>query len=248
MAHYRPETSLLNHIFIPFQVSPVEFEQNSSFFTLESNELGIPSIISLTTIEGNNYIPYIDLSKFDGEREQWYWEDAYGLFFKMIPDGDLEFRSSIYNGSEILQGVSVSYTHDLVGRTYSYDDTKKKDKLSYTFNNEVLSFWQFAPIIITMEGVRLIDRTNYASSSAPVLTEVNTTENREFYYSFRQNKIITNQNLAGVRPEDIKIKFYTVPNEVSFKCRMAANNGATPFYTPTVDWYIAKLNGQSFRG
>ena len=104
-------------------------------------------------------------------------------------------------------------------------------------------------MMVAVQNTPLTDITNYSNPNVkPKLNTVDPVVNKEFYYDFDQNKIITNQNLDAYAPIDVLVGFYTTIDDVSVKCRLAANEKSVSNVTPVIDYYIVKLSGQDLRG
>jgi hypothetical protein len=118
-------------------------------------------------------------------------------------------------------------------------------RLYFTVDTE--NFYRYDPIQLTINGERVSDITDYDGLSQPALNDIKIDTNKEFYYNFIDNKIYTNQNMAGVQKESIEIKFFVNINSVSVLNKMATNISTQSSFTPSIDYYIVKLNGQNFR-
>lgn len=253
MAQFIPETSLLDHIYIPFYRPPVKRVENcGNFFTyLEADVNGVTSIINLVTdtVEDgiSPVVPFIDIGKFDSETKDWSWVDGSGFPYRIQ-------RNSTDDGW-VLKALwpinHVGIELDIDPTILTYDEEGKELGFYSTATNGSLEdrMYPSNPIMVTIEGKILQDKTVYGSENLTTgLTELNTNLNPEFYYNPINNKIYTNQNLLGVNPRNIKIYFYDSINNVSVKARLSTNSGGSSYYTPIVDYYIVKLNGQFLRG
>jgi len=246
-----PETSLPNSLYVPFYVPSNRKVTTISEFALESNAQGLQSIINLMDTGGKKIVPFFDLSKYDGERQQWMWEDADGLFYKLIYYEDQEFQylSSdpydiyIFSCVDLDRDIPIQIFQPEVYNNTAYANFNKRQYV--TWNSE--NFYKYDPIQIIINGQRLTDITDYNGLSQVPLNDIQTNSNREFYYNFIDNKIYTNQNMAGVQPNSVEIKFFTTVNTVQVMNKMATNIGTDSTYTPAIDYYIVKLNGQNFR-
>lgn len=257
MNQFIPESSLLNHIYIPFYNPPAKRVENcSDFFTyIEPDSRGIMSVINLITDSDQGraepVVPFIDLGKFDTETKEWFWMDDSGFPYRI-------YENSESNGWVLRPQWPINY----VGSELSFDpdiliygaDGRELgfySEASITQNDETVTVRMYPgnPVMMTIDGVVLKDKTIYGNDSLTTgLTSLNSERNPEFYFDSINNKIHTNQNLVGFDPRNIKIYFYESIKEVSVKARLNANAGGTAYYSPTVDYYIVKLNGQYLRG
>jgi hypothetical protein len=259
---FNPSSVLANSIFVPFYFPSNRVSTTISQFKIESTNSGLKSIINLVNSDNNAVIPYFDFSKYDGERQMWYWEDEDGLFYRLIAKGDREYDTliakllisspseetyiSTYN--YVLDGVDIN---KIVGiesiNTQVYNNTTSQlDKRLY-ISKGLYYFYKYDPIQININGKRITDITAYNGLNQTNLNNIKTDVNMEFYYSFNDNKLYTNQNLTSVLESDVSIKFYTNINSVNVINRMNTNVSTNAKYTPTIDYFIVKLNGQNFR-
>lgn len=241
---------LLNNSYIPFYINPEKKVYNcaTDFTQFEIGNNGLTSVISLVNTEGNSIIPFIDLSKYDSETKDWFWYD----------NNNFPLRLSYYNGEE----WNLNYIWNFVqnyNRTYSFNPKVLSNggesgfySTSYYYIEDAIYYKDVfigSPIIMTINEEIVYDKTIYSSNDVdPNLTILNSTNNKEFYYNPDTNKVYTNQNLTGSDPAQIKLYFKTLPNNVSVKCRMMGNYGDNSYLTPTVDYYLIKLNGQYLKG
>jgi hypothetical protein len=193
-------------------------------------------------------VPFIDIGKFDPETKDWYWMDASGFPYRIFWDNT---RDEWYlNAQWPINHIGDDLYFD--PETLNYQETGRElgfYSTATTGNASEFFMYSARPIQITIEGKRLRDTTIYGSENITTgLTQLNTELNPEFYYDSTVNKIYTNQNLIGVDPVNIKVYFYDSADSVSVKCRMSANSGGDAYYTPIVDYYVVKLNGQFLRG
>lgn len=251
---YIPDTLLLNHVYVPFFSNPIKkiYTCDKDFVQLESGPNGVVSIIPLVkTVDGNEepVVPFIDLTRYDVETKDWFWYDSDNFPFRISYNNGYDWNlNSIWNfgqyyGHTLTFNPKRLYNGGLESGFYSevtkYDGEESADIRVYTG----------APIILTINENIVTDKTNYDGTIInPVLTQMNVEINKEFYYDINTNKIYTNQNLAGINPSQIKIYFETIPNSISVKCRMKGNMGEDLYTTPTIDYYVVKLNGQYLKG
>jgi len=249
-----PNTILLNNIYIPFFTNSVKkvFNCLNDFDQLEIGFNGVTSTISLSKQNEEEYqqiIPFINMSKYDAETKDWFWYDTNNFPFRLeYIDGTSWKLNSVWEFGEY-------YGHNL-----SFNPKKLcNGSIESGFYSELtgyddeaflgVKFYSGRPIMITINEKILTDVTQYGNTeNIPTLTQLNTETNKEFYFDPDTNKIYTNQNLLGVDPAQIKIYFETIPNSISVKCRMMSNYGENSYSTPTVDYYLVKLNGQYLRG
>lgn len=250
MAQFLPESSLLDHIYIPFFRDPVKRVENcSNFFThLEPDANGIFSIINLITdVEDGgteSVVPFIDIGKFDPETKDWFWFDGSGYPYR------IKQSSTVEDGWALEAQWPLGYFGtDLEFDPFVLDYAKDGKELGfYSLANSDIRVFSGSPIFVTIEGKILSDKTVYGNENITTgLTSLNSEVNPEFYYDSITNKIYTNQNLLGVEPQNIKVYFYKSENTVSVKARLSSNAGGPASYTPIVDYYIVKLNGQYLR-
>lgn len=253
---FLPETSLPGSVYIPFYSVPTRRIGTVSDFQIESNAQGLQSIINLMSNQLSIF-PFFDISKYDGERRGWLWEDANGLFFKLLPKGDKEFDSIItaLGWSDnpipinyILSGVDISRSVPISDLFLSISDDSSNSNF---FKRRYVSlfgeaFYRYDPIQVVINGIPLIDKTDYSGLGQSVLSDTKTDINAEFYYNFKENKIYTNQNMAGVQANSVIVKFFININTVSILNNMSTNVSTNAPYTPVVDYYILKLNGQNY--
>ena len=251
--NYIPDTLLLNHAYIPFFVSPIKkvFDCYKDFNALEVGSNGLLSVIPLSSNindQVEQIIPFIDMKKYDSETKDWFWYDSDNFPLRIYKLNDDWVLKPIY---EFANNYNHKYTFDpkkLINdwNQSGFYSTIIKDNDT---SSQGINVYTGQPIILTIKENIVTDKTIYGeSNTTPILTEFNTNSNQEFYYDFNSNKIITNQNLAGIDSSQIKIYFDIIPNSISVKCRMKSNLGENNFSTPTVDYYIIKLNGQYLRG
>jgi hypothetical protein len=251
--NYLPESVLLNHVFIPFYQLPVKqiFNCSEHFKALEIGPNGLTSVINLSieNTDGNNELifPFINLSKFDTETKEWFWYDDQGFPYRIYRTNDAEWAVSPM--------WDFGNYYDFLEKAFDPTDLLREEggkELGFYANTfarpDSIKMYTGAPIIITINGEILADKTVYGQQTDYNLTSLMPEQNKEFYYDPSSNRIYTNQNLNEFDAKQIKIYCYTVSKEVSIKCRMKANQGKDAYMTPTVDYFITKLNGQYLRG
>lgn len=257
MVQFIPESSLLNHVYTPFYSPPIKRVENcADFFTyLEPDSNGITSIINLITDtrQGRTepVVPFIDIGKFDPETRDWYWVDASGFPYRIYKnsDSDAWFLRPQWPINYI--GSELEFDPDILLYSEEGRELGFYSEASFFNNNDTTSVRMYSsnPVMITIEGSILSDKTVYGNESVTTgLTSLNPGRNPEFYFDSINNKIYTNQNLLGFDPKHIKVYFYESIGEVRVKARLSSNSGGTAYYSPTVDYYIIKLNGQYLRG
>lgn len=250
MDRFIPETTLLDNIYIPFYRSPEKRVKNcADYFThFETDNNGVTSIINLVTDTDDDpmhpVVPFIDIGNFDTETKDWYYLDASGYPYRI-------FASDTSDTGWVLRALwPINYIDkdldidpNIVG--YKSDGRGLGFYSNATLDGEDISMYTAAPIMVTIDGKALIDKTIYGDRDITTgLTDSNVELNPEFYYDYINNKIHTNQNLLAFDPKHIKVYFYESLNEVSIKARLSSNSGSDAYQTPVVDYYIAKLNGQ----
>lgn len=252
MDAYIPDSILLNNIYIPFYVPPTKKIYNAKdHFTLELDSNGIYSIINLT-----NNVPYIDYSRIDNETKDWFWYTSEGFPFRIERNSDgIRWQlTSIYNIGDY-STVKLIFNPKI----QSYDSYGKELGFYSVVSSQIdslgvetaldINVYNGKQIIFEIAGNILTDQTNYFNiQEESTLTNLNPDINKEYYYNFNLNKIYTNQNLSLYDASQIKIYTYSVTNSVDIKCRLKSNYGMNNYITPVVDYYIAKLHGQLFKG
>ncbi len=239
-----PTSSLLSSIFIPeeFGTSIASSEDGSlvkdTDYALEHDINGALSIIKL------NKIPYIDLSKYDHQRKQWYTHDQYGnLWRKYDPFEWLIEEGKVYT----LPGLYVPIQGEDLSRYYSVYGLNGGDYYTTQTSSEVgLWFSDYNPISIKVNDVSLTDITDYSGGRniIPKLDTINTTDNKEFYFD-KNGIIYTNQDFAEYDESDIVLSFYVTIDTINVKCRMSTNTTGLCPYTPVVDFYVVKMTGEN---
>lgn len=250
MPRFIPESSLLDNIYVPFYSAPEKRVENcADYFTyLESDMNGVTSVINLVTDTldeiAKPVVPFIDIRNFDPETKEWYYLDASGYPYRLFSD------SSSDTGWVLKTMWPINYINDeLTIDTSIVGYTEQGKGLGFysiaTLNGDEINMYPGNPVMVTIDGKTLVDKTVYGTQNMTTgLTTLNSDVNPEFYYDYVNNKIHTNQNLLTYDPKHIKIYFFKSLNEISIKARLASNSGSDAFYTPVVDYYVAKLNGQ----
>ena len=250
MPRFIPETTLLDNIYIPFYGSPQKRVQNCAdyFNRFETASNGVTSVINLIT-DGEDgqpqpVVPFIDIGNFDAETKEWYYLDASGYPYR-IYSSDTSDTGWVLRSLWPINYIDKDLDLDpnIVG--YAAEGRGLGFYSNATIDGEDVSMYTAAPIMVTINGKALVDKTLYGDRDMTTgLTDLNVELNPEFYYDYSSNKIYTNQNLLAFDPKHIKIYFYESLNEVSVKARLSSNSGSDAYQTPVVDYYIAKLNGQ----
>jgi len=244
-----PYTSLLNNIYVPFyELAKKSPNLNLKNFGLEADVNGVLSTINLNT-ENKKYLPFIDISRYDFSRKDWFYYNSDGFPYRLTYNAQNFWDVEPVYGEPATRGYTDSL---VVTNLYDRDITIQLGiyitATDYDGSGD-LQFYKGIPISVVIQDIPLIDITNYSNPNIkPMLNNIGSDINKEFYYDFDQNRIFTNQNLAGVDPVDVNTRFYTTTNEVNIKCRMATNEIDVSDVTPIVDYYIAKLSGQDLRG
>lgn len=247
MSQFIPESSLPNHVYIPFYRKPIKKVKDCTYFkNIEIGSDGFLSIINLNDPDGNPVYPFIDIGNFDIETKSWYWLDIYGFPYRIYRDGSNNWYLSalwnINNFGKYLYFDPDDLLYDKNGHHLGFYSLSSS-------NDEEHRMYTSSPIIVTIEGKIIKDKTIYnGNTNTTSLTKLSSYLNPEFYYDSINNKIYTNQNLGGIDPSMIKIYYYESFDSVSVKCKMDANSGGDALYTPTIDYYILKLDGQHLRG
>jgi len=256
--NYVPESSLLNDIYVPFYIQP-EFKTKKLIdFDTELDKNGVRSIIKFSKAD-LLINPFVDYSKFDQESKSWFWYDY--IYDETYP-------STITITLGIIPSVQIpnpfypefSMFKLLLGNTTDESSFYRKEMRNLKFDkvNKVMYFvsttgdrtlsikkwkYQYRPFIITINGNALTDLTDYANLTAAIDLSPTGSTNQEFYYDFN-HKLYTNQNLDSFDIDSIEIHYYETIQEVTMKARLNSNAGRSSYYTPTIDYYITKLNGQ----
>lgn len=256
MAQFIPESSLLDHVYIPFYSEPnKKVNDCSGYFTfLESDTNGVTSIINLSTEDTTDggltpVVPFIDIGKFDPETRDWYWMDASGFPYRISSSTQVTDGWALKAMWPInFEGVELQFNPEFLN--YSEDGKELGFySIATDSSDEEFRMYPSNPIMVTIEGKVLKDKTIYGNESTTTgLTDLNVELNPEFYYNSLTNKIHTNQNLLGFDLKRVKVYYYESIDEISVKARLSTNAGNSAKYTPVIDYYIAKLNGQFLRG
>jgi len=236
-----PYTSLLSDVYVPFYKSPEQKTFQLDVFQLEDDAGGQRSIINLNT-DNTKYLPFIDLKKYDFARKDWYYYDFNHFPYRLTYNTDNWRLQAVY-------GIpTVNYlTESLIVPEKFDKEITAELGLYIEFDSN--KYYRGTPMLVAVQNVPLKDITNYSNPNIrPKLNTVDISVNKEFYYDFDQNKIITNQNLDSYDPTNVIVGFYTTANDITIKCRMSANEKSASTVTPVVDYYIVKLSGQNLRG
>jgi hypothetical protein len=247
-----PYTSLLNDVYVPFFEKPKKTsDYNLNSFELEADGDGVFSIINLKK-DKKTFMPFIDITKYDFSRKDWYYYDESGFPYRLTYNEDGYWDiDSVYGAPDIRgytesETVSLQFNRNVNVELGIYIEGKQVTEEDVAPD---IVLYKGVPISVAIENDPLVDITNYSNPNiSPTLNKINTVVNKEFYYDFDQNRIFTNQNLAGFDPIDITIGFYTSTNDINLKCRLSSNEKSPSDVTPIVDYYIAKLSGQNLRG
>lgn len=234
MNKYIPDSILLDNIFLPTNIPPKIGRE----FVIDTNN---PSVIKL------NNIPYIDLNKFDLNTRDWFFYDSNGLSFSLQKNIDninwdlVSYYDIGQHTNEILTiNQNIKYNKD--GKNLGfYVNINKINNINISYD---LRFYCGNPLFVKINGNIFKDITDYNDKTLPNLTEFNTDLNKEFYYKFNTNEIVTNQNLLQYNIKSIEVYYYYLPNEVSVKCNLKSNGMLNTYSTPYIDYYIIKLHGQ----
>lgn len=245
-----PDTILLNNVFLPFYVPYEKIHLDITQLELIPNNNGLNSIINLNIINSRgiteSIVPYIEFENWDKDTKDWFWYD----------DDGYKYRKSLNNegGRTWLEfypiwglGTSKTIEYDPV---LKFDSDRNNDIGIYfeTDDETTRKFYKGTSIAVLINEEPLKDITNYEiTEGTSELNFSNTEANKQFYYDFSLNRIITNQNLDGHDPKDVKIYLYKTNNSLSVKARLASNAEGQSYYTPVVDYYIVKLNGQDIK-
>jgi len=244
-----PYSSFLNDIYIPFYEKPkkmIDLKLTSS--NIETDVNGMASIINLN-IDQQKYIPFIDISKYDFTRKDWFYYNISGMPYRLTYNTSNWLASPVYGVPDINGYTDSLNISNKFNKNVNVELGLYLDVTNSADSDNTIQLYKGVPISVAIANAPLLDITNYNSPNIrPSLNIIKPNENREFYYDFDQNKLFTNQNLAGTDPINITIGFYITTNAVNIKCRLSANEISSSDVTPIVDYYIAKLSGQNLRG
>jgi hypothetical protein len=232
-----PESYLPNVPYIPIHFMPQQQVLNATNFEYEIDTIGQTSIIRL--VNSNEIIlPFIDLAKYDPETKDFFWYD---------PDDNFPYR--FHKSNKSLETIYPSpYSGLVLNDLIEFNkDTKRIEADFIDYDGSLPTFYKYSPLIVTVNNRAFNDLSDYSTfQSTNRLNRIDSLT-PEFYYDF-ESRIYTNQNLAGLDPEQVKIYFYRISdNNVIVKCRLSANTGKEAFYTPRVNSFIVKIKGQSLR-
>lgn len=241
-----PQSCLLNNIYIPLYEKPRKNILDLESFSIQTDINGVESIIDLNSAD-EKYYPFIDISKYDSEREDWYYYDTNGFPYRLTYNSTgywdveavWEIPSINANTSDL--SISLFMQKEITCELGVYTQVTKSD-------NSTLNLYKGQPIVVAVNDIPLKDLTDYTNpSTKPILNNINPSVEKEFYYDFDRNLIITNQNLNGTNKKSVTIGFYTTIKETNVQYTLHANQ-PNPSITPIVKWYILKLSGQDLRG
>lgn len=241
MSQFYPETYIPTKPYIPNYIKPSIQEINGDKLELEIGSNNVKSVINL---KESKIEPFIDMNKYDIVTKQWFWYDSINnLPFRIITTNDdfnYCFESIYYSLTDGPFGIDSF-------QDQKYNRDNNKNRIEITANNadksESYTFYVFSPIILTIDDIVINDITDYNNKTINPFS-LNTNIKREFYYDFNGH-IYTNQNFDAIKSKDIKLYVYTLPNTINVKARFKSNCGSQSYYTPYIDYYIVKLNGQS---
>lgn len=236
---YIPESYLPAAANVVSFFKPERVTVDATVLQLELDEDGLSSILRLVDQEGKPIIPYIDLSRYDGDSRDWLWYDSTGFTYRYKDDELKGLYPTNYSGvtavTKTLQfspsGVELFSNF----RAYLCGESVRR------------TFYKHAPLIVTIDNEPLHDVSDYVGFLiSDRLNKIDRTS-MEFYYDF-SDRIYTNQNLAGLNPKSIKVHYLkSNDSTLSVKCRLSSNTGGASHYTPMVDSYVVKLRGQNLR-
>lgn len=246
-----PYSILPNSIYLPLHSEPKQEKWKLSDLDIESDVTGVQSIISLNGLSDAKH-PFIDFSKYDIDYRNWLWfDDQDGLPYRLEKN---QF-SKKYSFNSIYGIQSSGFVFGCDSLTTKYDDVLGVSSVLTQVVNTTADqsikkyFYQYSPISLYVKNSPAVDITDYnkpGNQSVSSLLKTNVSDNPQFLYGF-DGRIYTNLDLSVYDPKDVFVVFYTITDSVSVKCKLAANSDGTPYYTPTVDYYILKLVGQEIR-
>ncbi len=238
-----PNSSLLTSVFVPdfFDTKVVSTKESTLVkdkdFTFEYSVDGLLSIIKL------NKVPYLDLSKYDHQRRQWYSVDQYENLWRKYDPGDWIIETdSFYT----LPGLYDPTGIDL-SRYYSvYDLSPLSYLTTTTAETNGLTLKVYSPISINVNDLEVLDITDYSKGTniVPILNTINPDDNKEFYFD-KNTTIYTNQDFSQYSDTSIIISYHVNVDKINVKFRMNTNTTELSSYTPTVDFFVVKLTGQN---
>ena len=253
MINYYPDSFLLNNVYIPFYIKPNKNILNcKDNLSIETGINGLQSTINLFNNE-SNFVPFIDISKYDSDTKSWFWfdEEGFPLRISRHTDGIKWVLKPMFNISRLF-GSSLTFDPE------SLMPSDNGPNLGFysiiTEINEIpsdlgIKVYNGSPIILRITGKTVKDLTDYNTFNNDInLSDYNTDANREFYYNLQLNKIYTNQNLTSYDVSKIELYCFITINKVKIKCLLSGNSGMNNYATPAIDYFIAKLHGQYLKG
>lgn len=240
---FTPESYLPNSVYVPHYFKPELVTIGGDKLALEMGSDGVVSTIHLMDNLGTELHPFIDLSMYDIDSKSWLWSDDDGLFYRYRSNALENLYPSNYSG---VTGNGDTLNFDTATNRLYADFEALKPSVSR--ERAYYSFYKYAPFILTVNKEPFTDVSDYAYMRiSDRLNRLDSTI-KEFYYDFR-GRLFTNQNLGVFDPKTIQLSYYkSSSNQVTVKCRMANNTGATSTFTPVVYDYVLKLKGQNLRG
>jgi len=242
MPKFIPETSLLNNVYVPQHVEPKPAILTNDNLTIIGN------VISLGEAK-----PFIRYEWFDHSRREWSWCDASGFPYRFSYGEEVDALKRKHFTGWHCEGVwgtfrarNIETLNEYPTATYDKSDELyfgQMVDLSATINTSgsvweagTLRLYLRTPLVVVVDGMMLSDKTNWATfaKGGPL-------EDNEYRYDRSQNTIELG---AGYADQQVSVGFYQAHNEVSVKCRMAANEPHVSHVSPVVDYYIVKLSGQ----
>jgi len=210
-------------------------------FILKQDSYGIYSIIEFTNV------PYIDYSKYDYDRRQFYNVDINDSLWRKYVPGDYIIEKDY----TIDRNAHMSYViFSMENVLPSYDSIYYGEGMP-SENHELLTYLkveEYQPITISVNKQQLTDITDYSFNIQPKLNDISPEKNMEFYFD-KRNRIYSNIDFTkydiDVNPLNLRIKLYNTISNVNVSCYMHTNNSKYSNYTPVIDYYILKLTGQT---
>lgn len=241
-AHYKPESYLPRFAYFPLFFKPNQEVKTLEDFQLEVDQNGLSSIIRLVDKDGKRVTPFINLKNYDSQTRDWFIfneDDRLPYRFDGSTSGTIDNMYPSNIGPQ--SGVIIEET--------KYDTLTNEVTISGYSDQSPngFVFYKYAPVVLVRENAPFTDLTDYTNvTSAPGKLSLNSSK-LEFYYDFEE-RLYTNQNLAGIDPSHIKIVYSVIgSNSAVLKCVMGANTGSRPKSTPIVYDYVFKLKGQYLR-
>lgn len=229
-----PESSMLTSVHIPDFFEPKQLStvdgslRRGEHYDFVPDETGRTSIIRFTVV------PYIDISRYDFERKDWYLKDQYNGKWRFFRRGQYKPHSDSIHSSSIPVFVSMDGMYN------------GEEKTVFDLQSDGFRLGLDRPITIRANSVRFTDITDYSGDRniSPTLNELPNTLFRQFYYD-KKFSLYTNQELNDFEDDNLQIIIKTNIDKVNVKCRMGTNATGLSPYTPYVDYYIIKLTGQN---